>query len=158
MKAQDCDGKTTLMVTVVPGRGRLVCDVVAGDDGGRASAHGWACGVGEGVQDTAAAMVDATTDARLALALMAGARVELHLRRCVWRRCQQPRPCVQVVAAKPSLTSQELYAAVGCSVRGCAASGDGRGSGDGVQRRGGDDCGVSQLGLTTLGAAAAARC
>jgi hypothetical protein len=34
--------------------------------------------VGDGVQDTAAAMVDATTDAGLALALMAGGRVELH--------------------------------------------------------------------------------
>jgi hypothetical protein len=61
VKAQDCDGKTTLMV--VAGRGRLECNDVAGDDGGRVSAHGWACGVGEGVQDTAAAMVDATTDA-----------------------------------------------------------------------------------------------
>jgi hypothetical protein len=90
VKAQDCDGTTTLMV--VAGRGRLVCDVVAGDDGGRASAHGWACGVGEGVQDTAAAMVDATSDVGLALALMAGARVELHLRRCVLRQCRQPVP------------------------------------------------------------------
>ena len=74
VKAQDCDGKTALMF--VAGRGPLVCDVVAGDDGGRASALGWAHGVGEGVKDTAAAMVDATTDAGLALALMAGARVE----------------------------------------------------------------------------------
>jgi hypothetical protein len=60
----------------VAGRGPLVCDLVAGDDGGRASALGWAHGVGEGVKDTAAAIVDATTDAGLALALMAGARVE----------------------------------------------------------------------------------
>jgi hypothetical protein len=34
--------------------------------------------VGDGVQDTAAAMVDATTDAGLALVLMAGGRVEMH--------------------------------------------------------------------------------
>jgi hypothetical protein len=76
VKAQDCDGKTALVLVVC--RGRLECNVVAGDDGDASAAHWLACGVGDGVQDTAAAMVDATTDAGLALALMAGGRVELH--------------------------------------------------------------------------------
>ncbi len=37
VKAQDCDGKTALMLVVC--RGRLECNVVAGDDGDASAAH-----------------------------------------------------------------------------------------------------------------------
>ncbi len=70
------------------------------------------------MQDTAAAMVDATTDARLALALMAGARVELYPAMVWLEVVLAAGAAVQLVpgnGARPSLTSQEAWPR--CSTR-----------------------------------------
>ncbi len=78
------------------------------------------------MQDTAAAMVDATIDARLVLVLMAGGRVEPYPAMVWLEVVLAAAAAVQLVpgnGARPSLTSKEGMAAlqhaamaVGCSV------------------------------------------
>jgi hypothetical protein len=84
VNAQDCDCKTVVMS--VADHRPLVCDPVAGDDCGCTAGHVCARGVGDG--GTAVVMVDATTEAVLALVLMAGTLVE---------RCHATRLCAEVV-------------------------------------------------------------
>ena len=106
-------------------------------------------------------MVDATTDAGLALVLMAGGRVELHPAMVWLEVVLAAAAAVQLVpgnGARPSLTSQEgmatlLYAAaVGCTVRVAVVLSVVllRGGGDSVRRRGRDDRAATRRGLAML--------